>query len=986
MASPVFVGRQAELTALQLALAQPGRTTTVLVGGEAGAGKSRLVAEFAAAAVGAGARVLTGACVSLGAENLPFAPFVGALSELVAELGPDAFDALVGPARADLGCLVPALRRAGDDHRPAAAADRAVLFQAVLRTLEALGTQAPLVVVVEDVHWTDTSSRELLSFLGGRLRQRVLIVATYRSDEIHRRHPLMPFLAEAARSERVARLELAPLTRTEVAAQLAAIAASKLSPAVVQAVVARAEGNPFFAEELLAAGGGDELPPDLADFLTARLAALPESARELVTVAAVAGRRVGHDLLAAVAGQAGADIGAGLRQATSHHVLVAEAAGSYAFRHTLLQEAAYAELLPAERVSLHGAYAAALAGHPEWATSPAGAAGELAHHYLAAHDPARALEASVAAAAAAEKTYAFAEAHALYEQVLGLWERVPHASALAGCDQSHLLERAADAAMLAGATERAVALVGAALDCLDAGPEPARGAILCERLSRLLWTSGDGEGSLAASRKAVALMPAERSAERARIMAGEARTLMLAGLYQESRARCLEAIRIARAVGAQREEGYALNTLGADLARLGEHEEAVTCLTQALSLAEAAGSIEDVWRAYANLAAALHEAGHLGRAAAVGREGAARLDRLGYEEGAVNLRLSAAANLMDLGEWPDADRLATEALEGAPDDVLAAQGWEVRGLIAARRGLFVSAHAHLENFAGICSGMTDPAFRADPAAARAELALGEGLVDEVRTLVAEGLDALAGSDGQESLLRLVALGLAAEVDATGASVRLSGRRRAEAAPRAHELMGRYRAAMAAVAGGHVPPTRQGRILETLCRAELDRAEGRHDAALWDEAARSWTEFSHPYQAAYARWRQAGAHLATGTRDEAVLALRQAFAEASRLGAAPLVGEIVALARRARARLTAAEPPAPPSRSAGAAGLTNREAEVLALMAAGNTNRQIAEALYMSTKTASVHVSRILSKLGVANRGQAAALAHRLDLADHRPVA
>ena len=562
MSSSRFVGREAELKALCAAVARlgSGETVAVLIGGEAGVGKTRLLGEMAHMADASGARVITGGCVALAAESLPYAPFTQAVEILATELGVAGVERLVGAGgRADLARLVPELRQAGDESRPASASDRAVLFQAVLRILQGVGATTPLVVVVEDLHWADASSRLLLSFLIGRLRGSVLVVATYRSDELHRRHSLRPLLAEAARDERVVRIELAPLQPGEVAEQLESIAGHRPPPAVVAAVVERAEGNPFFAEELLAAGGGPQLPPGLADVLAARLAALPQAASGIVRVAAVAGRRVGHDLLAAVGGTEPSDLVVALREATFHHVLVAGPHDAYAFRHALLQEAAYGELLPGERVSLHSAYAAVLAAHPEWAASQAGAAAELAHHYAAARDPARALTASVTAAGAAVDSYAPGEAHALYEQALALWHQAPEPAALAGCDEAQLLERCADSAMLAGATRRASELVRSAIKQLDPERNPVRVALLYWRLARLLWASLEGEASLAAHHTAVELMPTEPSPERALILAAQAHVLMLSARYRESRVICEDAIAIARAVEARREEGYALN-------------------------------------------------------------------------------------------------------------------------------------------------------------------------------------------------------------------------------------------------------------------------------------------------------------------------------------------------------------------------------------------------------------------------------------------
>ena len=391
-----------------------------------------------------------------------------------------------------------------------------------------------------------------------------------------------------------------------------------------------------------------------------------------------------------------AELASGLREATAHNVLVADAAGGYAFRHALLQEAAYAQLLPGERVALHGAYAAALAASPQWAPSTVGASAELAYHYAAARDPARALGAAVAAARAAADSYALGEAHALYEHALALWDQVPDPAALAGCEHVALLERCADAATLAGQTKRAIALVRSALGDVDAASDPARAALLHWRLARLLWNSSDGTGALSAHHQAVALMPTAPSPERAMILAADAHVLVLSARYQQSQARCEEAIQVARAAGALREEGYALNTLGGALCRLGQSDAAVDCLQQALQIAETVGSVDDLRRGYSNLAVVLEEIGRLARAVEVGRAGIERLDALGYEAGKGNVRCTTASALRSAGAWQDADLLAAQALQDPTSDHVLWMGREVRGSIAARRGDFTAAHAFLK--------------------------------------------------------------------------------------------------------------------------------------------------------------------------------------------------------------------------------------------------------------------------------------------------
>ncbi len=956
----------------------------VLVSGDAGAGKSRLVAEMAAGATATGARVLTGGCVALGAEALPYAPFCQAVGAVTSELGIDGVEDLIGAtARADLARLLPELRRPTDDTRPPGASDRAVLFQAVLRTLEGVAAHDPLVLVIEDLHWADASSRELLAFLVGRLSGAVLIVATYRGDEVHRHHPLRPLLAEATRDRRVVRLDIAPLAAGDVAEQLEAIAGRPVPAEIVDAIVARAEGNPFFAEELLAAGGGPDLPPSLGEILAAHLASLQEDAYELVRIAAVAGRRVSHELLAAVSGGDPADLTVAVREATFHNVLVADPNGTYAFRHALLQQAAYDELLPGERQALHAAYAAALSDHPAWAATAAAAAGELAHHYAAAKDSARALPASMTAAAAAAGTQALDEAHGLYEQALALWDAVPDPAGLAGCDRAELLQRCSDAALLAGASARAIELVQSALEELEGSPDGTRAALLHWRRARLLWAENDSDGWLAAHRQAIALMPDTPSAERARILAGEGQVLMLTGRYQQSRARCEEAIEVARAAHARQEEAYALITLGAALSRLGEPDDAIACLELSISIAEDSGSVEDVWRAYANLSSALNHAAKLDRGIAVGRAGIARADALGYADGADMLRCVTSAALRDAGEWADADLLAAEALRPPVSDFVASEVGRLQATVALRRGDLEAARALLAGTQEMWSS-ADAESRVDLSAVEAELALVQGLADAARTFVARGLETVADSDGQDHLQRLLALGLRAEADDAGRSSGRDAAERCDLARAAAQPMIERSRGLSDPSPGEVAITPFGEAHRLLCEAEFSRVHGGGAAEPWDRAARAWAELSQPYEVGYARFREAEAHLDGGDKRAAAASLREAFAIATRLGAGPLQADVEALARRARVRVTSA---AEPSADADdAAGLSPRELEVLELVAAGLTNREIAGRLFISTKTASVHVSHILTKLGVANRGQATAMAHRLALVGERPPA
>jgi predicted ATPase len=239
-----FVGRTTELAQLRqlLVRAADGTPLLVLLGGEAGVGKTRLVEQLAAAAEEQGARVLRGGCVPLGGEGLPFAPVTQALGGLADRLDPAELAAVAGPARQELGRLLPDLAWGGE--APAGAgvtsAGQGRLFELLLGMVQRLATAAPLLLVMEDLHWADRSTRNLVAFLAASLRSgRVLVVGTFRSDELDRLHPLRGLLAELGRNRRVQRLELPRFSRAEVAEQLAGLLGAEVPARLVQDIYAR---------------------------------------------------------------------------------------------------------------------------------------------------------------------------------------------------------------------------------------------------------------------------------------------------------------------------------------------------------------------------------------------------------------------------------------------------------------------------------------------------------------------------------------------------------------------------------------------------------------------------------------------------------------------------------------------------------------------------------------------------------------------------
>jgi DNA-binding NarL/FixJ family response regulator len=985
------VGRVVELGLLDQLLdeTREGAPVAVVICGEAGAGKTRLVAEVTARGQERGTRTLVGNCTAVGRRSFAFAPFVEALRPIVQELDRGQ---LVGPGLARLvaGRVDDAATREPPDPDPFGASLQLRLFEEMLDAVERAALPNGLLVVIEDLHWADPSSRGLFEFLSRNLRSAaVALVGTVRTDEPDDAE-LLAWLSEVQRGPRAVRIDLAPFGRDELAELVAAVLGRPPSPELVSEVFERSGGNAFLAEELLAARErGVVVPSTVRSLVLARLAGLSGPARGLVRLAAVAGVRVGHGLLAAAGDVGDATLLAAARELVEAHLLVVDQSGQgYVFRHALTREAVYDDLLPGERQQLHRALARALSDEPKLGQAAGWAVAEaVADHWFAAGEFDDALAASVAAGNAARGVLAVGNALGHYERALDLWERVDDPETLAGVKRPVLLERAAEAASGIGEHDRAIRYVDAAISELELAATPARIGLLYERKARYLgWSGRFGEWAEWAGR-AAALVPSEPSSpEGARVLVTHANALTGVERYGEASRVATAGLEAARRAGARQDEARALFVLGCCVVMTsGDPGAGIDEYEQALSVSREIGDTWAVVLTSANLAESLVMLGRLDEAAAVALQAADIGVRSPGLRREVGLSLCNAGNALFLaGRWDECQH----ALERLRDQ--RAGGWmeawrlALAALLDALRGSDDAARAAV---ATATAGSLVDAVEAECAlrAAQAQLALNQGDVGAARQAVLDGLDMLTVPASGEAIVLVVTLaglGLQIEADRAQAGRAQRDSTQERGAVEAARTVAAQTLALCARASAPAHQPEAMRAHRALCEAEVGRAEGRSEPDVWRRAADAGAAEGLPYRTAYARFREAEAVLARrGHRARAVEALTAAHTTARQLGAEPLRREIEALARRARIELTTAPAvrPAPPDQGLAALGLTSRELDVLRLVAAGHTNPQIGEALYISRKTASHHVSSVLTKLGVKTRVEAAGVAQRLGL-------
>lgn len=1001
-----LIGRAAELARLLDALGVGGqpRGAVALVEGDAGVGKTRLLIELGQRAAAAGWQVLIGHCIDLGSTALPYLPFTemfgrlaGQQDELTGELlgrHPALARLLPGRRRLDRpvpgGDTAPPWYRAGDGNDAAPPADavlpapdaapregdaRSELFAATQGVLEDLAQRGPLLLLVEDLHWADASTRDLLSFLfARRFAGPVGIVLTIRTDDLHRRHPLRAKLAEWGRLPGIARLQLGALSPQEVRALIRALEGGQLSKREIDEIVDRADGNAFFAEELVAAigRGRPELPEQIADLMLVRLDRLDDDARTVVRVAAVAGRRVWHETLTQVAGMDEGALERSLRALVEANVLVPHPNGSYSFRHALLAEAVEGDLLPGERTRLHAAYAAAMReGRIQ------GAAAELARHARAAHDLPAAVRANIDAGDEAMGVGGVTEAAQHYQTALELLAE-PQLRAQVGTDVDRLTIRAADALMLAGDSGRAVQLLRARLAEMDADPaggsDDARVRLLIALARARLVAAERGGSAREATTQALELLGEEASSLRAQLLSVHARAAVEHGLLDEAARFAQEALVVARQVADQRTAAEAATTLGRLKEFAGDAESSLRELTGVVAEIRASGDVPGLIRGLHQLGGTQFEVGNLRAALAHYREAHEVAVRCGrpWSPFAFDSWVLAGLCAYMVGDWVLADQL-TDTSGHAPAPAIESMLSTVALLVAAGRGdpgavpLAQRLRASWGQDAWLALLAAGPAI--DALGDRGEAQAAADLYREARAVIRERWRAPV-FQGEVRLGALVIGQLAT------ASRRASAEERTRWLALAAELVGAVGQVREQLARDGRDSGPQGRAWFRRADAELlrlrwlsgmDAPAGEALVTAWRGTVAAFAELGHEFETARSRARLAAALRATGDVAGADEVARLATDVARRLGALPLLAELgeAAGARRAAAVVQPA--------------LTPREREVLELVAQGRSNGEIARQLFISTKTVSVHVSNILAKLGASGRTEAAAVARRRGL-------
>lgn len=1007
-----FVGRKREFDLLVAALEdiRCGRTVAVFVSGEAGIGKSRLVEEFVTHAKGQEVLVLEAAAIDVD-EGAPYWPVRNALRRFLRSPRNAWAMELLAPLRDELEVV---LRAGPGSPAGGSASSASTTLDLLVQVIATLSEHGPVIFVIEDMHWADRSTRALLLYLMANLASEpVLLLSTYRVDGSDDSHPLRVLLDKLQHDRRVRFLELQPLPRESISELVVAAKGDAASPDTVELVWQRSAGNALLAEEIIKAlpeGPDSVVPQTLRDMVLRRLNALPAPVQDCVRVIAHGSEPVPHRVLAAVVDLPERALVDAIREAVSASLVSADqTGGGYRLCHGIHQEVLVAAALPGERIYVNRRYAETLEAGP--AADSTGAA-RIADHWYKAEDFLRALPATVAAAEDAERLHGYTEAVSHWLRALQLLDSLRGAET--EFDAAYLTERAASAAHLAGTSDVAVALLQQLMPGLPTVPL-AQYVRLHDQLGRYLRAAGRAREACAIHERAIAALPEDAPPQLVvTAKGGYSEALLEVGAYKKASAQAQEALRQARLSGLRREQARLLATLGFGLAYLGESEAGLAAVSEGLRVAEDSCGPDDI--AYAHQQQCQLLCGPLNQpdeGVAAARRAVVRLSELGLTQShGTTIRAIAANGLFRIGRWDEAVAMVEEALGARPSGAAAIELRLARCRVLLATREFKESEADLSLAEGLLVETMAPRLQIPLLTLRAGQALWQARPERAREFVSAGLDIAAdGSDDVWGLAPLLWHGIRAEADLATAARAF----REQFDPTVLNALVSRMGAEADRAAGSAEAIRgavEGYVL--LCEAESGRALGESAPDAWSRAAAAWERNGQPYPVAYAYLRQAEALLGQRTRAAgAVDALTKAAAAARTLGAIPLLNEIETLADRAnislpdgnassctgfdhdlireskireskiqeskiqQSKILLSEPPSRqiPLGADPLSALTPRELAVLAELADGLTNRQIARRLFIAEKTVSVHVSRIFMKLGTHTRVQASTLFH-----------
>lgn len=965
--SPRMIGRQAQLSALEdhLDLVRCGSGRVVFLAGDAGIGKTRLLREFVSRVrARSDIEVLEGHCYDED-PAVPYGPFVSAIRSFIRGAGSVALVQAIEPWTRDLALLLPELGVAtvlpGDMPEPQLQKQR--LFAAIHHAIQPATDQQCRVVILEDLHWSDQTSQELIRYLVRSIeRDRVLIIGTYRTDELHRRHPLTHLVAQLTRERLYQEVRLAPLSRAELQDMLEATLDRTLPGDFVDALYAHTEGNPFFVEEVLKSliahtdldrivrwkRGINRLtvPISVKDNIVSRTTDLDATTAEVLTYAAVIGRHFDFDLLLRLTGLTETELLQAVTLLVERQLVVEEpddTGDRYSFRHALTREAVYDDMLGRERRIKHREVLRVL--EEMYQDDHDRILDQLAYHSWQARDSAKAARYARLAGERAARMYAYREAIAHYEVALetldpgALRERAALLEAL--CEVTHPI----------GDVNRYIRFCREAQQTYEQVGDTRKVADLHRRLGRMLWDRGDRQGAFEHTWTALRMLEDEPPGhELAMVYSGLSNLYMVSSHPRESVEWGEKALRLAEALGDIAVESHALNNIGVSLIELGEPERGVSFLQRSLDLALREGMAFNAIRAYQNLGCDLAVLGRFQQSRALLQEGIAFARQVGWEFGVNSLLEKLAWVEMERGQWAEAHRLLDQASTMGSWEI-SIEGLLTRSELLLRQGRIDEAYQLLEQFS--VSGINTHLH-------------GHLLVLLARVYLVRGDRQQALAIMDQCVLFWHTHDLTAFVHEDMHYYGIAVYLQAGQPDRCYALLRAFRASM-----------RQTPIVRALladAEGLVAACEGRHTDAVehFRRAVATWAELEYPFDEAQSRRYLAESLLQerdVARRTQAQQELIHARSIFERLGAPLELAAVDAVIERYDLGRATPKDGAHPLDS-----LTRREREVIVLLARGYSNRDIARDLVISPKTAEVHVSNILGKLGLTSRAQVAAYA------------